>query len=251
MNRPVKTLMLVLAMLAAGWLAAGCAQGSNVKNAVASASPSKSFTFSPPTISPRATRTASDQPSEEPTTHAAAPAPAPSSQASAAASKSAAANEPESFLWLWIVLGVVVIAVVVYLVARRSGRRSTITSDWRSGVADASAKGWALSDAIGMAEAPEDVAPGSGARWADNERRADDLAQTLYRLRETAPGEAEAARVSDVLAALQGLRAAINAERSPTEPGPPDHARVRGRLAFFEASLNALSRPTQHGDQRL
>jgi hypothetical protein len=138
--------------------------------------------------------------------------------------------------------------VVVYFAARGSGRRSAVTADWRSRVADACAKGWALYDAVSMAESPEEMAPGSAAaRWADIERRADDLAQTLYRLREMAPGEAEAARVSDVLGTLQGLRAAINSEHSPSASGPPDHARVRSRLAFFEASLNELRRPTQNG----
>jgi hypothetical protein len=251
MNWPVKKLILVLAMLAAGCLAVGCAQAGKVKDAAASAVASKSFTVSPPAISPSQTPPPAPSPSESPqptpeaTTQSAAPAPAPSSKASAASSNSPDDNPA---LWLLVVLGAILIGMVVYLAARRSGQRSTMTAGWRSGVADASAKGWALYDAVSLAEAPEELAPGTaGARWADIERRADDLAQTLYRLRETAPDETEAARVSDVLGTLQGLRSAINSEQSPSEPGPTDHARVRSRLAFFEASLNALRRPTGQG----
>ena len=249
MNWPVKKLILVLAMLAAGCLAVGCAQAGKVKDAAASAAASKSFTVSPPAFSP--SRTAEPSPSEaptpsaEPSTQSAAPAPAPSARASSAAANSSGSNPA---LWLLIVLGAILLAVVVYMVARRSGRRSTITADWRTRVADACAKGWALYDAVSMAEAPEELAPGrAAARWAEIERRADDLAQTLYRLRETAPGEAEANRVSDVLGTLQGLRSAINSEQSPSGPDPSGQARVRSRLAFFEASLNALRRPTQGG----
>lgn len=249
MNWPVKKLILVLAMLTAGSLAAGCAQASNVKDAVANAAASDSVTASPPTTSPTTpesspTPTPSAQPSAEPSTQSAAPAPAPSSQASSSANS--VADNPA--FWLLIVLGAGLIGVVVYLAARRPARRSTVTAGWRSQVADACAKGWALYDAISMVEAPEELAPASaGARWADIERRADDLNQTLYRLRETAPGEAEAARVSDVLTTLRGLRSAISAEHGPGQPDPSDHARVRSRLAFFESSLNALRRPTQYG----
>jgi hypothetical protein len=252
MNWPVKKLILVLAMLAAGSLAAGCAQASNVKDAVANAAASDSATVSPPPTSPPAspptpssspTPTPSAQPSAEPSTQSAAPAPAPSSQASSSANS---VSDNPAF-WLLIVLGAGLIGAVVYLAARRPGRSSTVTTGWRSRVADACAKGWALYDAISMAESPEELAPGAaGARWADIERRADDLNQTLYRLRETAPGEAEAARVSDVLTTLRGLRSAINAEHSPSEPGDSDPARVRSRMAFFESSLNALRRPTQY-----
>jgi hypothetical protein len=242
-------LILVLALLAAGCLAAGCAEAGKAKDAVASAVASKSITVSPPTFSPTPSPTEAPTPTAEPTpettTQSAAPAPASTQKASAAASTSPHDN---AALWLLVVLGAILIALVVYFAARGSGRRSSVTADWRSRVADACAKGWALYDAISMAEAPEEMAPGAaGARWADIERRADDLGQMLYRLRETAPGEAEAARVSDVLGTLQGLRAAINSEHSPGEAGPDDHARVRSRLAFFEASLNELRRPTQSG----
>jgi hypothetical protein len=39
-------------------------------------------------------------------------------------------------------------------------------------------------------------------------------AQSLYALRETAPGEAERARVADVLAARRAVRSAMEAERA-------------------------------------
>ena len=43
----------------------------------------------------------------------------------------------------------------------------------------------------------------------------DDLAQELYALLETAPGEAERERVADVLASLQAVRSAMDAEHAP------------------------------------
>jgi hypothetical protein len=147
-------------------------------------------------------------------------------------------------LWLLVVLGAVALAVIVYLAARHGSRRAATAASWRSGVADASAKGWALSDAVGMAQAPAESAPGTASvRWADIQRRADDLAQTLYALRERAPGDLESGRVDDVLAALQGLRSAMNAEAGPSDPSTQDHARIRSRLAAFEAALNALHQP--------
>ena len=56
---------------------------------------------------------------------------------------------------------------------------------------------------MAVAEAPGRLgAPDAGARWADIQRRADDLAQTLYGLRETVSDPAEQARIADVLASL-------------------------------------------------
>lgn len=50
------------------------------------------------------------------------------------------------------------------------------------------------------------VAPLISVTGAGRARRADDLTQTLYRLREAAPGADERARVDDVLASLHALR---------------------------------------------
>jgi hypothetical protein len=100
-----------------------------------------------------------------------------------------------------------------------------------------------LFDAMNVAELPGALAGAdSAARWADIQRRADDLAQTLYSMRETAPDEDQRARVTDALGALQAVRSAMAAERAPG--AGPEHAEmVRARLFGFDAALRALRPP--------
>ena len=132
--------------------------------------------------------------------------------------------------------------------ARRSGKRSALAASWRSKAVDASAKGLALTDMMTTAEAQGALAAeDASARWAGIQRRADDLAETLYGLRETAPGEAERAYVADVLASLQAVRSAMDAERAPGGAGAQQSARVHDLLLAFEASLRALRPPREHG----
>ena len=251
MGRLPEKLILVVAILAAGYLAAGCGSGS-VKNAVSSAAASKSISVSPPTFSPG---TRSPRPSAvQPTVTASAVAPSPSAEppspAPTALSSSPAASgeSASSLLWLWILLGAVVIVGVAVWLARRSGKRSAMAANWRSKVVEASAKGSALNDMMSMAESPgARAAEDASARWAEIQRRADDLAQELYALRETAPGEAERERVADVLASLQAVRSAMDAERAPGGAGPEQGARVHALLLTFEASLRALRSPGEGG----
>jgi hypothetical protein len=80
---------------------------------------------------------------------------------------------------------------------------------------------------------------------ADIQRRADDLSQELYGLRELAPNETERLKVAGVLASLQAVRSAMDAERAPGAD-PAQGARVAGLLRSFEASLSAL-RPPEEG----
>ena len=251
MGRLPEKLILVVAILAAGYLAAGCGSGS-VKNAVSSAAASKSISVSPPTFSPG---TRSPRPSAvQPTVTASAVAPSPSAEPPSAAptalssSPAASGESASSLLWLWILLGAVIIVGVAVWLARRSGKRSAMAANWRSKVVEASAKGSALKDMMSMAESPgARAAEDASARWAEIQRRADDLAQELYALRETAPGEAERERVADVLASLQAVRSAMDAERAPGGAGPEQGARVHALLLTFEASLRALRSPGEGG----
>ena len=141
-------------------------------------------------------------------------------------------------------LGAIVLILLIVLIAR-SGRRGPKPADvWRSRAVDAYAKGSALYDAMQMAEAPGAlVAQDAAARWADIQRRADDLAQRLYAMRESAPDEDERARVADTLGALQAVRSAMDAERAPGGADPRQAEVVRGRLYAFDAALRALRPP--------
>ena len=259
MGRLPEKMILVVAILSAGYLAAGCGSGS-VKNAVSSAAASKSISVSPPTFSPgtRSPRPSPSRSTVQPTVTASAvapaPAPAPSAESLSPSAESlspspvASGGSASSLLWLWILLGAVVIVGVAVWLARRSGKRSAMATSWRSKVVDASAKGSALADMMRMAESPAArAAEDASARWAEIQRRMDDLAQELYALRETAPGEAERERVADVLASLQAVRSAMDADRAPGGAGPEQGARVRGLLLTFEASLRALRSPGEDG----
>jgi hypothetical protein len=107
---------------------------------------------------------------------------------------------------------------------------------------EAYAKGSALHDAMTVAEAPGGLAAAdAGTRWSDIQRRSDDLAQTLYALREAVPQDsADRARIDDTLASLQAVRSAMDAERA-AGGGRLEYADVvRSRLASFESSLRAL-----------
>jgi hypothetical protein len=75
------------------------------------------------------------------------------------------------------------------------------------------------------------------------QHRADDLAQTLYTMREAAPDEEERARVADVLGSLQAVRSAMGAERAPGGAGAGQAEVVRGRLRGFQTALQALRPP--------
>jgi hypothetical protein len=217
MRRSATRLSLPLTVLAAGLLAAGC--GSAISSSIGSL-PSRTAT-----VSARPTVTVTSAPTA-PATGSAAP----------------AASSGTSLTWLWVLLGVVVLAGLIVLVARSGRRRSAAAASWQSGLIDVYAKGSALHDAMSVAAAPGGLASAdAAARWADIQRRADDLAQTLYALREQVPPDsADRARIDDTLASLQAARSAMDAERVPGGAGYEQAGVVRSRLAWFESSLREL-----------
>jgi len=169
-------------------------------------------------------------------------APAPTAQA--ATSPAASSSSGSSLIWLWVILGLLILIALIVLIAR-SGRRGPKPAEvWQSRAMDAYAKGAALYDAMQLAEAPGAlVAPDAAARWADIQRRADDLGQTLYAMREEAPDEDKRMRAADVLAALGSVRRVMAAERGTDVAAVPPPEEVRGRLQAFRASLQALREP--------
>jgi hypothetical protein len=163
--------------------------------------------------------------------------------AAAATSPAAASSSSGSdLIWLWVVLGAIVLILLIVLIARSGRRRGPKPADvWRSRAVDAYAKGSALYDAMRMAEAPGAlVAQDAAARWADIQRRADDLGQTLYAMREAAPDEDKRMRTADVLAALQAVRSVMAAERGTDVTRVPPPEQVRSRLMAFSAALQGL-----------
>jgi hypothetical protein len=248
MRRFTRGLVLLTAILALGCMVAGC--GSAVKSAVGSissarstgASAGQSRTVSPPSESPTVsspsaivTATSAGQPSATQNVVT----PAVTNQASS--SPVAGSGSGSGLIWLWVLLGVLILAGVIIGIVRASGRRSAAAADQRSRVLDAYAKGSALHDAMSVAQTPGALsAYDADARWSDIQRRADDLTQTLYALREAAPDDQGRARVADVLASLQAVRSAMDAERAPGGASAEQAEVTRERLAFFEISLRAL-----------
>ena len=223
MRRSATRLSLVVAVLAAGLLAAGC--GSSITSSIGGL--------------PSRTATVSGRPSvtAQPPTHTV------TAAAPATGSAAPSASSGTSLIWLWVLLGVLVVAGLIVLIARSARRRSAAAAGWRSRLIEAYAKGSALHDAMSVAEAPGGLAAADApARWADIQRRADDLTQTLYALRGAVPQDsADRARIDDTLASLQAVRSAMDAERAPGGASLEYADVVRSRLASFESSLRALA----------
>jgi hypothetical protein len=217
MRRSAKRLSLPVTLLAAGLLAAGC--GGTISSSIGSL--------------PSRTATAPARPSVTAV---------PTTQPPATGSAAPAASSGTSLIWLWVLLSVLILAGLIALIARSGRRRSAAAVGWRSRLIDAYAKGSALHDAMSVATSPGGLAgPDAAARWAGIQQRADDLAQTLYALREQVPPDsADRARVDGTLASLQAVRSAMAAERVPGGAGYEQAGVVRSRLASFESSLRAL-----------
>ena len=171
---------------------------------------------------------------------------APAPVVSPSASPTSSTGSGTNLLWLWILLGAAALAGLIAWIVTASRRRSAKAAGQQSRLIDAYAKGSALHDAMSVAEAPGRLgAPDAGARWADIQRRADDLSQTLYGLREAATDPADQARIAEVLASLQAIRSAMDAERAPGGASPEQADVVRSRLYAFELSLRGLRSSNQ------
>jgi hypothetical protein len=267
MRHPAKSLALSAAILVVAFLVVGC--GSTVSSAIghltsraatatsgptAPDTPTAPATTAPPTTAPPTTA----PPTTTPPTTAAPTTPAPTTStttvtatptvttATPSASPTPASGTATKLLWLWILLGALVLIGLIAWIVSASRRHSARASGWRSRLIDAYAKGSALHDAMAVAEAPGGLVAGdAGVRWADIQRRADDLTQTLYGLREAARDPDDQARISDVLVSLQAVRSAMDAERAAGGASPQQAQVVRDRLYAFEMSLRALRGPGQ------
>jgi hypothetical protein len=240
MRCSTKGFCLPVVVLVAGCLAAGC--GSTAQSAISNL-PSKTATISATpgvTSTATTTATATSTATETATSTATATVTATATTPAPATSPSAAGSGT-SLLWLWILLGVAVLAGLIALIAHSARRRSATAAGWQSRLIDAYSKGSALHDAMSVAETAGELASGNAsARWADIQRRADDLAQALYSLREAVPDDGDRTRIEDTLTSLQAVRSAMDAERAQGGTDPQQAEVVRNRLYSFEMSLRAL-----------
>ncbi len=261
MRRLTGSLLLGATILCATGMVTACSSsiGSSVSSAISSRTSNQTASSAPATSSSPPVTSSSPPASSAPATSSSPPAatsssppvpsvtssapPSPAAAAQPSTSETAPANgSGSSLLWLWILIGLAVLIGAIALIVRSTRRRSAIAASWRAKVIDVYAEGSALLDAMRIANARGLVA-GDGpadAQWTDIQRRADDLARSLYALREEAPDDDSRARVADVLAALQAARSTMDIERAGGAAGGPGEEMVRSRLAAFEASLRTL-----------
>jgi hypothetical protein len=241
MRRSIESLLLAGAILLAGFLVTACGQSGG--GPIASFSPSRSIAVPSRSASvslPSPGSPASALPS------AAQSAAAPAANAPASGSASAGSGSGSSLVWLWIVLGVLVLVGLIVGITRASRRRSAAAAGWQDKVVEVYAESAALHDSMRAAETPGALAAwDADARWSDIQRRADGLTRSLYTLREAAPDEDQRAKVSDVLVAVQGALAAMDAERGPGGQDGSWAQIVHSRLLAFAASVRALRAPDE------
>jgi len=222
------------AALAIMLLATGCGSGA-VGGAIKSLAPSRSISLPARSAGASPAGEASEQPS--PT------AAAPAAPAQASSTPAAGTGSGTALTWFWAILFAVILIGLAALIVRSGRRRPSAADGWRSRAIDAYAQGSALYDAMRLAEAPgAAAAPDAAERWADIQRRADDLGRALYALREAAPDEDARARVADALISLQSARTAMAAERGPGAATVPP-GRVRSLLVSFGTALQDLRPP--------
>lgn len=151
--------------------------------------------------------------------------------------------------WLWVLVGAVVVigAIVVVLVLRHMGARdSVVIGGWIAQAIDAYRKGSVLHEAMTAAVQPGALATADGgARWADIQVRADDLARELNALRQAAVDPEDRSAAAHALGSLQETRSALEAYRDAGGDAGQAQA-VRARLTTLDESLRALRSPEEH-----
>ena len=242
MRRPLESVLLAAVILFAGCLVTSCAQ--SARGAVTASSPSAGAPATP-TAQPSSTPTAASptpapstaSPTAAPSTASTTPSPTPSS--------SSTSTSGFNLAWLWVVLGALVLLGIILLATRspRRARPSAAAANWRSRAVDAYAKGAALDSAVHAAERQGVFTEAASIRWADLQRRADDLTETLYAMRETAPTENRRVQVENAILSLRAVRDAMDAQRSPGDAGSQQGGVLSFRLSALESSLNTLRVP--------
>jgi hypothetical protein len=239
MRRPLKSVLLAAVILFAGCLVTSCAQSAS--GAVTASSPSAGAPATP-TAQPSATPTAASptaapstaSPTAAPSTASTAPSPTPSN--------SSTSTSGFNLAWLWVALGALVLLGIILLATRSPGRArpSAAAANWRPRAVDAYAKGAALDSAVRAAERQGVFTEAASIRWADLQRRADDLTEALYAMRETAPTENRRVQVENAILSLRAVRDAMDTQRSPGDASSQQGGVLNSRLSALESSLNTL-----------
>jgi hypothetical protein len=248
MRRRLTSVLLATAILVTGCLAAACAQaasGAVIRDSPSASAPATappSATPAPPSLTP------SIGPSTVFTTITPTPATTPASSSPASSSGSGS-----DLIWLWIILGALALLGIILWATRRPSRapapipgpaRSSATG-WHARAVDAYSQGAALDRAVRAAAREGAFIEPAGERWYEIRSLADDLAERLYAMRETAPNQERHAQVVHALNALEAVRYAVDAEPTITveDEGAAEDANLHSRLLTLESALNTLRVP--------
>jgi hypothetical protein len=243
MRRLVKSVLLAAAILVTGCLATACAQaasGAVIRDSPSASAPATATaTPAPPSVTP-----STIGPSTVFTTIT--PTPTTPASSSPASSSGSGAN----LIWLWVILGAVVLLLIILFATRSPSRapapipgpeRSSATG-WHARAADAYAQGAAFDGAVRAAVREGAFIEPAGERWYEIRSLADDLAERLYAMRETAPNAERRAQVVHALNTLEAVRYAVDAEPTITveDEGAAEEATLHSRLLALESALNRL-----------
>ena len=241
MRRLMQSLLLAAVILFAGSLVTVCAQ--SARGAVTAPSPSADAS-APPTAQPSPPPTAAS-PTAAPSTASPTAAPSTASTTPSPTPSTSTSGFNFNLTWLWVALGAVALLAIILLATRSPARaRPSAGADrWRSRAVDAYAKGAALDGAVRSAERQDLFTEAASVRLADLQRRADDLTETLFSMRETAPTEHRRVQVENAILSLRAVRDAVDARRSPGEASAQHAGVLSARLSALESSLNALRVP--------
>jgi hypothetical protein len=232
MQRLVKSVLLAAAILVTGCLAAACVQSASG----ATTSPSPSAT------APATATAPPSPPPPSPTPSAASPPAAPTTApptTPASSSPDSSGGSGLNLIWLWIILGALALVLIIVLATRSPGS-SAAAVNWQVRAADTYQQGGAFDSAVREGQHQGAFLDPDSAAWHHIQRRADDLTEALYILRETALTEGRRAQVGDALASLQAVRYALDAERASGAVRAQQSETLHSRLAALESSLNAL-----------
>jgi hypothetical protein len=242
MRRLMQNLLLAAVILSAGCLVTACAQsahGAVTASSPSAGAPATATALPTPTTASPTTPPTTARPTAVPDTASTAPSPSPSS------SSTSTTGFSFNLIWLWVALGALVLLGIILLATRSPARArpSAAAAHWHSRAVDAYAKGAALDGAVRAAEREGVFADTASIRWADLQRRTDDLTEALYTMRETAPTEDRRAQVENAILSLQALRDAMDTQRSPGVASSQQVGILQVRLSDLESSLNALRVP--------
>jgi hypothetical protein len=143
---------------------------------------------------------------------------------------------------VWVALGALVLLGIILLATRSPGRArsSAAAASWGPRAVDVYAKGAALDGAVRAAERQGVFTEAASVRWADLQRRADDLTEALYTMREIAPSEHRRIQVESAILSLRAVRDAMDAQRSQGGTSSQQGGLLNSRLSALESSLNTL-----------